>query len=97
MRRSMSVQVVGSVKVVVVGTRYFPRGGAKAQSSGKFLFASLRGNSFSASKQPIHILLRVEDYQIVDFFADAGITNRQVEFFCNGDGDSAFGGAVEFG
>ena len=80
MRRSVSVQVVaGSVNVVVVCIQrnFLPqrRKGAKKNALG--VFAPLREN-FLVTKQAIHVLLRIEDHEVVNFLTNAGIADRQI-------------------
>src|SRR4051812_133348 len=43
------------------------------------------------------IKLRFENAQVIDLFANTDIADRQIELFCDGDGDPALGGTIKFG
>ena len=48
-------------------------------------------------EQSVDVCFGIEDRQVIDVFADADITYREVKFLRDGDSYAAFGCAVEFG
>src|ERR1051325_9392984 len=50
----------------------------------------------SLFEQTVDVLVGVERHEVVYRFADADVADRQLQIVRDGDGHTAFGGAVEF-
>ncbi len=84
MRRSVSVQTVGIVAVTCIRLITFTQRRKVKELSRKeklCVFAStwrLCVKPQLVTKQAIHVLLRIEDHEVVDFLTNPGITDREV-------------------
>ena len=49
-----------------------------------------------SSEQAVYVLLGIEDHKVVDFLANAHVTNRKIQFLRDRNGNSTLGSAIQF-